>query len=125
MVHLDVKKPRNFKEDGIRNSPNGNRHKSANKAAGSEYMHVAVDDHSRYASVSILEDETAESVTKHLIDTYQQYATQGITIKPVLTDNGSGNKSKMFAEACKTLNVQHVFTRRYTPPTNGKAERFI
>ena len=125
MVHLDIKKLRNFNEEGIRNSTTGNRHKSANKAAGSQYMHVAVDDHSRYASVSIFEDETAESVTKHLIATYQHYAAQGIIIKRVLTDNGSGYKSKKFSEACATLNVKHVFTQPYTPKTNGKAERFI
>ena len=88
-------------------------------------MHVAIDDHSRYASVSIMENETAESVTKHLIETYQQYAARGILIKRVLTDNGSGYKSKMFAEACQTLNVKHIFTKPYTPQTNGKAERFI
>ena len=106
MVHLGIKKLRNFKERGIRNSTTGNRHKSANKAAGSQYMHVAVDDHSRYA----FEDETAESVTKHPIETYQQYAMQGIIIERVLTDNSSGYKSTMFAEASKTLNLKHVFT---------------
>ena len=78
-------------------------------------MHVAIDDHSRYAAVSIMEDETAESVSKHLIETYQHNAAQGIHIKRVLTDNGSGFKSKMFAEACQTLTVKHIFTKLYTP----------
>ena len=72
-----------------------------------------------------MKDETAASVTKHLIETYQQYAVGGIIIKRVLTDNGSGYKSKMFKEACQTLNVEHVFTKPCTPETNGKAERFI
>ena len=102
-MHLDIKKLRNFKEEGIRNADIGNRYKSRNKAAGSQYMHVAVDDHSRYATVSVLEDETAESVTKHLTDTYHHYAARGIVMKRVLTNNGSGYKSKRFAEACKTL----------------------
>ena len=124
-VHLDLKKLPNFKEEGIRNTTTGHRHKSANKATNSQYMHVAVDDHSRYASVSIFEDETAESVTKHLIETYQHYAAQGIITKRVLTHNGSGYKSKMFAEACKTLNLKHVSTQPQMPQTNGKAERFI
>ena len=88
-------------------------------------MHVAIDDHSRYSSVSIMEGVTAESVTKHLTDTYYHYAARGIATKRVLTDNGSGYKSKKFAEACKRLNVKHVFTKPYTPRTNGKAERFI
>ncbi len=125
MIHLDIKKLRNFNEEGIRTPGNGNRHKSANKGIGSQCMHVAVDDHSRYATVSIYEDETAESVTKHLIETYQHYASRGIVIKRVLTDNGSGYKSKMFAEACEALTIKHSFTQPYTPQTNGKAERFI
>lgn len=60
MVHSDIKDLRNFKEDGgIRNSINGNRDKSANEVAGSQYMHVALDDHSHCASVRIVKDETA------------------------------------------------------------------
>ena len=78
-------------------------------------MRVAVNDHSRYATVCVLEDETAESVTKHLTDAYHRYAARGIVLKRVLTDNGSGYKSKRFGEACKTLNVKHVFTKPYTP----------
>ena len=72
-------------------------------------MHVAVDDHSRYASDSIMEDETAESVTKHFIETYQRYDARGIDIKRVLTNNGSGYNSKKFKQACETLNSKHVF----------------
>ena len=125
MIHLDIKTLRNFHEEGIRNEEAGNRHKSANKAAGTQCIHVAVDDHSRYATASVMEDETAESVTKHLIETYQLYASKGIEVKRVLTDNGSGYRSKIFAEACQTLNVKHIFTKPYTPQTNGKAERFI
>ena len=37
------------------------------EVAGSQCIYVAIDDHSRYASVSIMEDETAESVTKNFI----------------------------------------------------------
>ena len=97
----------------------------ANKAASLQCKHVAIDDHSCYASVCIMYGETAESVTKHLIETYQQYAARGILIKRVPSDNGSGYKSKMFAEACQTLYVKYIFTKPYTPPTNGKAEQFI
>ena len=68
----------------------GNRHKSTNKVAGSQLTHVAVDDHFRYASVSIMVDETEESITKHLIE----YSARGIVIKRMQTDNGSGYKSK-------------------------------
>ena len=88
-------------------------------------MHVAVDDHLRYATVSVIEDEIAESVTKHLIETYQLYASKSIDVKRVLTYNGSGYRSKMLAEACQTLNVKHIFTKPYTPQTNGERRNVL
>ena len=53
------------------------------------------------------------------------FATLGVTIQRVLTDNGPAFRSKGFAAACRALNLQHSFTRPYRPQTNGKAERFI
>ena len=66
MIHLDIKKLRNFNEKGVRDFNTGNRHKSEYKVAGLQCMHVAIDDHARYALVIIMEDETADSVTKYL-----------------------------------------------------------
>ena len=81
--HLDIQKLRNFNQEVIRNASTGNRQKSANKAVCSQSMHVAIDDHSRYASESILADETAERVTcivnYNLIDAYQEYASQRLS----------------------------------------------
>lgn len=88
-------------------------------------MHVALDDHSRYAIVSVLEDKTTESVTKHLIESYQHYVPKRIGVKRVLTDNGSMYRSKMFAEAGQTLNVKYILAKPCTPQTNGKAIGFI
>ena len=67
MVHLDTKTVRNYHEEGIRDEKNVNRYKLANKGAGTQCLQVELDDHSRYASVSVKSDETAESGTKHLI----------------------------------------------------------
>jgi transposase InsO family protein len=53
------------------------------------------------------------------------YAQHGITIRRLLTDNGSCYRSRHFRVACLQLGIQHRFTRPYTPRTNGKAERFI
>ena len=43
----------------------------------------------------------------------------------LLTDNGSSYRSRQFRQACQQMAVQHSRTRRYTPRTNGKAERII
>ena len=53
------------------------------------------------------------------------FAWFGVTIRRVLTDNGSAFRSKRFAATCRRLNIKHKFTRPYRPQTNGKAERFI
>jgi len=42
-----------------------------------------------------------------------------------MSDNGSCYVSKLFAQARQALGLRHLFTRPYTPRTNGKAERFI
>jgi transposase InsO family protein len=43
----------------------------------------------------------------------------------VMTDNGSCYRSRAFQTTCKRLGLRQIFTRPYTPKTNGKAERFI
>ena len=53
------------------------------------------------------------------------YASHGITIERVLTDNGGAYRSTIHAAACRTLGIRHLRTRAYRPQTNGKAERFI
>src|SRR3954451_3438674 len=53
------------------------------------------------------------------------YASLGITVERVMTDNGSCYKAFAFRRACKRLGLRHIRTRPYTPRTNGKAERFI
>jgi len=57
--------------------------------------------------------------------TVKYFAGLGVTMRRVLTDNGSAFRSKKFAAACRKLGVRHLFTRAYRPQTNGKAERFI
>ena len=53
------------------------------------------------------------------------YKGLGVTVKPLLTDNGSAHRSKLFARTCQALGIKHTFTWPYRPQTNGKAERFI
>jgi transposase InsO family protein len=53
------------------------------------------------------------------------FASHGIGVRALLTDNGSSYRSRQFSHACGTLHIRHNRTRPYTPRTNGKAERFI
>ena len=43
------------------------------------------------------------------------YASLGITVERVMTDNGSCYKAFAFRRACKRLGLRHIRTRPYTP----------
>ena len=53
------------------------------------------------------------------------YASLGVKVERVMTDNGSCYLSRAFGRACNKLGLKHIRTKPYTPKTNGKAERFI
>ena len=92
---------------------------------GFEYVHVCIDDHSRAAYVEVLDDETGDSCARFLARAVVWFASQGITVRRVMTDNGVGYRSHLFRQAWQALGLRHLLTRPYTPKTNGKAERFI
>jgi transposase InsO family protein len=53
------------------------------------------------------------------------FDSQGISCSRVLSDNGSGYRSRPWREACSALGLMAKRTRPYTPRTNGKAESFL
>lgn len=122
LLHLDIKKLNRFWRPGHRIT--GDR-RSKCRGAGWDYVHVAIDDHSRIAYAEILGDETGASCAAFLRRACAWFAKQGIVIKALLTDNGTGYRSHRFRDACKGTGLHHQRTRPYTPRTNGKAERFI
>lgn len=123
LLHLDVKKLGRFVRPGHRVTSRHRHHKS--RGQGWEFVHVAVDDASRIAFTTIHADERGRSACRALIAAVRYYAGFGITIRRVLTDNGSCYKSRLFARLCRRLRIRHLRTKPYSPRTNGKAERFI
>ena len=93
--------------------------------AGWEFVHVAIDDATRVAYVEVLTDEAAITAIGFLRRAVQHYATYGITVERLLTDDGSAYRSTVHAIACRALGICHLRTRPYRPQTNGKAERLI
>ena len=92
---------------------------------GWEFVHVAIDDATRLAYVEVLADEKATTAIGFLHRAVKHYATYGITVKRLITDNGNAYRSTVHAIACHALGIRHLRTRPYRPQTNGKAERFI
>ena len=128
MIHLDTKKLGKFNRIGHRIT--GDRHRQSNQrnngtAPGWEFVHVAIDDHSRLAFTQIQPDEKAVSAVAHLKAAVAWYQRLGIKVERVMTDNGPCYKSFAFRDACRQMGLKHIRTKPYTPRTNGKAERFI
>jgi transposase InsO family protein len=92
---------------------------------GWEFVHVCIDDASRVAFVQVMADQRKQSAGTFLQAAVAYYAELGVRIERVMTDNGSCYRSKTFRAACAGLGLRQIFTRPYTPKTNGKAERFI
>lgn len=83
------------------------------------------DDASRLSFTEIHADEKAVSADAHLKAAVAWYASMGVTVSRVMTDNGSCYKSHALKTTCAELGLKHIWTKPYTPRTNGKAERFI
>ena len=94
--------------------------------AGWEFAHVGIYYHSRVAYVEVLADEKRETAAGFLERVARWFAGElGVRTERLLTDNGSGYRSKVFHETREELGARHGFTRLYRPRTNGKSERLI
>jgi transposase InsO family protein len=122
LLHIDTKKLGRIERPSHRVT--GNRRDSV-EGAGWEFLFVAVDDHARVAFTAMHTDERTSSAVQFLRDAVAYYARLGITVRRLLTDNGSAFRSHEFRRACVELGIAQRFTRAYRPQTNGKAERFI
>jgi len=124
LIHIDIKKLGRFNRIGHRIT--GDRTGQSNsRGVGWEFVHVCIDDASRIAFAEIMPNEKKESAVAFLKAALAYYKRLGIKVERVMTDNGSCYRSKAFNKACKAFGLRHIFTRPYTPKTNGKAERFI
>jgi transposase InsO family protein len=122
LLHLDIKKLGCIGRIGHR--IHGDR-RTRVRGAGWEFVHVAIDDHTRLAFSRIFSDERHPSAVAFLLAAVEYYRALGIQIRSILTDNGSCYRSKAFRGLCTQLGLRQRFTRPYRPRTNGKAERFI
>ena len=124
LIHIDIKRLGRFERVGHRIT--GDRTGQSNsRGVGWEFVHVSIDDASRVAFSQIMPDENKESARAFLEAAIAYYASLGVTVTRVMTDNGSCYRAKAFAKACRRLGLKHIRTKPYTPRTNGKAERFI
>ena len=128
LLHLDVKKLGRIPDGGgkrfapgFSETHSGPRSK---RSRGIEYLHVAVDDHSRYAYVEALPDEKGVTTVGFVERALAHLGTRGVHVQRILTDNGANYRSHVFSQFAAALGIRLKRTRPFRPQTNGKAEAF-
>ncbi|MFF5286960.1 IS481 family transposase [Streptomyces sp. NPDC013171] len=126
LIHVDVKK--------LGRIPDSRGHRTLGRQAGRatrsnmgfDYIHSAVDDHSRPAYSEIHGDEKVATCAGFLIRAAAFFHSQDIDrIERVLTDNARAyRKGLAWKAALAGLGATGKLTRAYRPQTNGKVERF-
>ena len=128
LVHLDIKKLGRIPQGGgKRILPGfGETHSGPQRGPrlGFDFLHVAVDDHSRYAYVEALPDERGATAAAFLVRALAHFKRQDIAVERILTDNGTCYVSRIFTRTAAARNIRVKRTRPFRPQTNGKAEAF-
>jgi transposase InsO family protein len=128
MIHIDVKKLGRIPgSGGWRADPKqcARNHASGSERVGFDYVHVAVDDHSRLAFVEIHPDEKGPTCAGFLTRAAAFMASHGAPVQRVMTDNAFAYRlSKDFQTVLTDLNAKHILIKPHHPWQNGKAERF-
>ena len=125
LVHVDVKKISGIPTGGgWRVHGRGQAPTVKRSSVGYRFIHTALDDRTRLAYSEILNDEQGGTAAGFWRRAHAWFATRGVTVERVLTDNGSCYRSRTWRAALDNTGVVHKRTRPYRPQTNGKVERF-
>lgn len=136
LVHVDVKKLGKIpagggwrklgrtagKRNSVADKSTGLRGRNGDPARGYHFLHTAIDAYSRLAYSEMLSDERKQTAADFWKRANAWFFERGITVRNILTDNGSCYRSHVFRDALG--DIKHRRTRPYRPQTNGKVERF-
>jgi transposase InsO family protein len=130
MIHVDVKKLGKIPAGGgwrwhgrDATVSVANRHKKVK--IGYDYVHTAIDDHTRMAYSEVRPDEKDATCARFLHRALAWFAGHGITVRRVLTDNAMVYRHGTdWSWVCVAWQLKRRFTKPGCPWTNGKAERF-
>ena len=124
LLHVDVMKLGRIPEGGGWRV-HGRSEEVRGRGIGWDYVHVAIDDHSRLAYAEVLPDEKAGTCAGFLLRAVAWFAARDVTVARVLTDNAlSYRRGGAWITACTERGIGRRFIQPGRPWTNGKAERF-
>jgi Integrase core domain len=120
LVHVDSARLARFERPGHRTRGRGEPQR--NRGAGWVFIHVAVDDHSRYAYVEQHADERAGTCAAFLARALAHFRELGLVPEAVMTDGAVAyRRSRAFSALLGANGLRHILTPPYTPRWNGKA----
>jgi len=123
LLHVDVKKLGRV-PDGGGWRLHGRSEAVRGRGNGYDFLHVAVDDHSRLAYIEALPDERDLTCAGFLHRAATWFHQRGVTVERVLTDNAlSYRRGRSWTAVCVGLGIRRRFIKPGCPWTNGKAER--
>ena len=125
LIHVDVKKLAGIPDGGgWKIHGRGNAPGRRRSSVGYRYLHSAIDDRTRIVYSEICDDEKAETAVGFWHRAINWYATIGIGVERVLTDNGACYRSRFWINYNLAAGIKIKKTRPYRPQTNGKIERY-
>ena len=129
LIHVDVKKIGRIPDGGgwrVHGRAAGSTAKRKRTRVGYDYIHSAVDDHTRLAYSEIHDDEKGDTCAGFIERAAAFFADHGInSIERVMTDNHwSYKNSHAVADVIEHLGAKHKFIKPHCPWQNGKVERF-
>jgi transposase InsO family protein len=123
LLHIDVKKLGRVPDDGGWRL-HGRCEQARGRGIGYDYLHVAVDDHSRVAYIEALPDERDATCAGFLHRAVAWFRERGVRVLRILTDNAKVYRvGGHWRAVCVALGIRRRFTKPGCPWTNGKAER--
>ena len=124
LLHVDVKKIGRIPDGGGWRA-HGRSEGVRGRGIGYDYVHAAVDDHTRLAYAEVLPDEKGATCAGFLARAAAFYTGHHISIRHVMSDNALNyTRSVDFARVLNDLHARHIRIRPHCPWQNGKVERF-
>jgi transposase InsO family protein len=116
LVHVDIKRLGKISVRGAAHRMVGHRRSQISRRIDGkmrqltrfEYPHVIVDDYSRLAYAEVLDDLTAACAIAFLRRAVAWFAARGVTIRSVMSDNGSCYIAHSYSDPLRRLGLKHT-----------------